>query len=413
MACCMSFNSYQRVIRFRRTLKLYLNEREHMMRFYYVCTVAAVSAAFASSARADGPPPLPSVQVTTDGALSQYSDVYSRDGDFSVLVGKQALFVFRDTGLNKPNEAGTQFIHNSLSAATDLKQVAPITLDKNYVDKIGGLKRFVPLTAYEQNFNEQHAENSEKTCKAGTDCGSYYEIWPGQPVYDSTTKLLYVPYGLVQQPKDHGIGDGFAVGKIGSNGWPDLTRPDQNLIPGGHFSSLMFPAGTVGFGPPDGFIQDGNYYAYSENGGLLAQVPVSKILDRTQWKFWAPDNTWSSNIADAVESIPETEGDGWTVFYDKYLSEWVDIYCAGSGLNTTLKYRVAYNLTGPWSEPGTLVTGLVGADNTSDYEGHAHPEFSPDNGQTEYVTITNDTSTSIYGPAQNQPLYKVVFSQPQ
>lgn len=384
------------------------------MRFYFMCTVATFSAVFASAARADDPPQLPSVQVTSDGKLGQSSDVYGRDGDFSVLVGKEALFVFRDTALTKPNEQGTQFIHNSISAATNLTQVTPITLDKDYLDKSGGLKRFIPLTAYEQKFNANHAGTA---CKAGTGCGEYYELWPGQPVYDSAAKLLYVPYAVVQQPGAHGQGDGFAVGKINASGWPELTRPDQNPTPGGHFPSLMFPAGTEGFGPTDGFIWNGDYYAYSEGGGLLAQVPVAQILDRTKWKFWAGNNTWSSDVADAVESIPESEGDGWTVFYDAYLSEWVDIYgvagYAGYG-SSALEYRVASSLTGPWSVAGTLAIVPAGAKDYSAYEGHAHPEFSPDNGKTEYVTITNDTAINGYGiPQQDEPLYKVVFSLPQ
>lgn len=384
------------------------------MRFYLICIVATFPTVFASSARADDPPLLPSVQVTANGALAQSSDIYGRDGDFSVLVDKEALFFFRDSALTKPNEQGTQFIHNSLSAASDLTQVTPITLDKNYVDKIGGLKRFIPLTVYEQNFNADH---SGTDCKAGTGCGEYYEIWPGQPVYDATAKMLYVPYAVVQQPGDHSQGDGFAVGKIGSKGWPDLTRPNQNPTSGGHFPSLMFPSGTEGFGPTDGLISDGYYYAFSEGGGLLAQVPVARILDRSQWNFWAANSTWSSNVADAVESIPGSEGDGWTVFYDEYLSEWVDIYgvtgYAGYG-PSTLEYRVASSLTGPWSEPGTLATVPAGAGDHSPYEGHAHPEFSPDNGQTEYVTITNDLYINGYGiPQQNEPLYKVVFSLPQ
>jgi hypothetical protein len=71
-------------------------------------------------------------------------------------------------------------------------------------------------------------------------------------------------------------------------------------------------------------------------------------------------------------------------------------------------YRVANNPWGPWSDGGLLFTGEPGWDGNFDYAAFAHPEFSTQGGQVQYVTYVHNTGFL----QQEIPLARVVFQKP-
>jgi hypothetical protein len=157
---------------------------------------------------------------------------------------------------------------------------------------------------------------------------------------------------------------------------------------------------------------NGYYYAYGGKGvfvtteELLARVPIADLLNKSAWTYYAGNGAWSSNVADAVDTFDGGSA-GSSVFYNKFLGGWMAIY-AGNFTNDVY-FRVARAPEGPWSAQVLLFTGINGYKGNADYAAHAHPEFSPDNGQTEYIDYVH--STGAFG--QNLPLVKVVFARAQ
>lgn len=376
--------------------------------------LAAVSTA--TVAKVQSAPPIPVVAqasiVSTGTGLPK--GVFNRDGDYSVGIdGKESLFMFRDTFMTGPNEAGRWVLHNSLSATASLNDASNgITLEMNYVDGAGAPTRFIPLTAAEQAYNNKYWPKSD------TNDWPYnrgISMWPGQPVYDSNTDILIVPFSELNfTPKGYtGLGSGFAVGTINKKGWPVLQRPVQSINPATPDNpgapTLIWGQGQRAYGTTDSLIYDGYFYAYGgspESGALIGRVPLAGLLDTTQWTYWNGTG-WDSAEADAVP-VMDGGNDGQSVFWDAYLNEWVEVFLDTGGY---LKYSVASALTGPWA-PSTKVPNipqpLLGVGGALDYEGHAHPEFSPDNGKTEYVTV--EELLGGFGPGKTaMPVIQIVF----
>lgn len=385
--------------------------------------LSVLAATFGVPALAQTAPPLPQVAVTAFAPIAQDSNVVGRDGNYSVGVGTQSYWAFRDTGLTGANASGTGFIHNSLAVASSLDAGKGIDLDKNLVDDTGLPKQFVPFTAAERAFNAAHKKTGTGTndCAAGTGCGDSYAIWPGAIAYDPASGTVIVPFSENEDgPDAQYVGTGFAIGTVGSKGWLRLVRPKQNPDAGAANPTLMWSSAEKYFGTNDAFVYDGYLYAYGTTdvgygypGQLLARVLVADITTKSDWQYYAGSGNWSASSADAVSTF--TGGlDGTTVFFDNYLGQWVATYMGM--YDGVLHFRVANLLVGPWSAEGTLTTALVGANGAFGTEGHAHPEFSPDGGQTEYLTyslLTGSTGGTYPIATYEQPLVKFVFTKPQ
>ncbi len=278
------------------------------------------------------------------------------------------------------------------------------------MDSSGALERFIPFTADEINYNTTH---NSSHCTAPTHCGASLALWPGPIVYDPATQQVVVPFGEIVRGGDisgfQGVGAGLAVGKIAHNGYMDLSRPIEN--PGSSTPTLLWSAGEQSF-TDESFILNGYYYAYGGKGvfvtteELLARVPVAELLQKSAWTYYAGNGVWSSNVADAVD-VFDGGAAGSSVFFDAYLNEWIAIY-AGN-FTDYIYYRAANAPEGPWSDQALLFTGITGYNNNADYAAHAHPEFSPANGQTEYVDYVHSAGAF----RQNLPLLKVVFGPAQ
>ena len=354
-------------------------------------------------------PPLPKlVSVTAMGTVTQNPVVQGRDGTYSVEINGLSYWAFNDTAMTKANASGANFIDNTLSWASSLNAANGITLNNDQLDSSDLPTRFVPFTAAEANY--QYTHNSAH-CTA-TPCGANLALWPGPIVYDPTLGKVVVPFiEIWRVPTKSGwtvVGGGLAVGTVNpSTGYFALTRPVQN--PGGEYTTLMWGPKDIIF-TDQAFLKGDTYYAYgSYSDGLatndvLARVPAAQILHKADWQYYAGNGTWSSNVADAV-TVFQGGAAGSSVYYNTYLGEWMTIY--SGNFSDNLYYRVAYTLEGPWSNQKLLYAGLTGYQNNPDYAGRVHPEFSPDGGQTEYVTYVHDTGFL----AQNLPLLQVVFGK--
>lgn len=138
-------------------------------------------AGLAATAQAQTAPPFPHVAVTRIEPIKQYSDIYGRDGDYSIGINVKSYWNFRATFLSNDNASGTNSIHNSLSATSSLSNATSgIDLsqaDENYLDSSGGPKRIVPLTSAENAFDRNHKiiAPASGTCNAEYLYGSFDE----------------------------------------------------------------------------------------------------------------------------------------------------------------------------------------------------------------------------------------------
>jgi len=375
-----------------------------------VLAIAALSAASATAARAQSAPPIPTAAVTSMPIVEQNPAVLERDGTYSVGINGYSYWAFNDTALTAANASGQNFFSNSLSWSTSLDASSGIYLNRDQVDGSGLPAQFIPFTAQEAQFNSEHLKVG-KTCQVKP-CGEGLALWPGPVVYNPANGQVIIPFGeIVRGGPISGypsVGSGIAIGTVTSTGFA-MTRPSEGAA--GKDPALLWAKGVQGF-TDQAFIYNGYYYAYGGKNvfvtteDLLARVPVAQVLNLSAWTYYAGNETWSTDVKQAVP-VFDGSASGSSVFFDQYLNEWLLIY--SQNFSNNMYYAVASAPEGPWSAQTLLTVGAAGYNNNADYAGRAHPEYSPDNGKTIYVTYVH--STGAFG--QNLPLVQVVFTPGQ
>ena len=367
----------------------------------FAMTVLAAAPAFA----ADSPPPLPQVQsVTALGLVMQNPVVNARDNAESALFRGKSIWTFGDTSMSVPGAHDTHWADNSMAWTTDLDASAGILLDHDLVDATGAPREFLPYTQAEARYNYTH----DKAHCSAKPCGAELALWAQQVVPDEARNRLLLFYVEIQrvngQPDWKTVGAGIAV--MTADG--KVTRPAQN--PGSPTPQLMWDKG------------DGGYIGGSVNvAGMLysykcvpdwvvmqcnvARVPLANVLDKSQWRYYAADGSWSANAADAV-TVFQGGAAGNSVFYNAYVGAYMAIYA--EPFTDNIRYRVAANPWGPWSDAGLLFVGEPAWSGGNDYAAFAHPEFATGNGQVQYVTYVHTTGFL----QQEIPLTQVVFGKP-
>jgi hypothetical protein len=365
----------------------------------------AAAPALAADDAGDAPPPLPLVQSATPlGLVLQNPVVNARDNAESALFRGKSIWTFGDTSMSVPGARNKFWDDNSLSWTTNLDASGGIALERDLVDSTGAPREFLPLTQAEAKYNYTH----DKAHCTARPCGAELALWAQQVVPDEARNRLLLFYVEIQrvdgQPDWKTVGAGIAVMTPGGK----VTRPVQN--PGSGMPQLLWDKGDGGYIGGSVVVADMLYsYKCVPDWVVMdcnvGRVPLANVLDKSQWRYYAADGSWSANEADAV---PVFQGGaaGNSVFYNAYLGEYVAIYA--QPFTDDVMYRVANNPWGPWSDAGLLFTGEPGWNGTNNYAAFAHPEFSTGNGQVQYVTYVRTTGFL----QQEIPLTRVVFERP-
>lgn len=358
--------------------------------------VPALALALAQAAlAAEAPPPIPPVvSVVEMGLVKQNKFVNCRDGTYSALVGKKAIWTFNDTCLSKGGDLGDQFIDNTLAWNTNLDASNGIWLNKDKHDSQGVPVRFVPFTANEIAFTAAHQPNE-------------IAIWPGQLVPDPARNRELIFFGAVYRGGDigfNGIGAGIAVA---DPTFTTVTRPIQSLDPDAREPSYMWAAKEQSY--TGGYVLVGDMlYCYGGQGvGLsthihVARVPLADALDKTKWTYWNGTEWSTVNKKQATVYVGGAAGD--TIFWDDYLGEYVTVY--QPYLSNDVYYRVSNHPEGPWSDAAFLFTAQQGTDPS--YAARVHTEYQENGGQVQYITYVKNTGFL----SQELPLVKVTFGKP-
>jgi Domain of unknown function (DUF4185) len=353
----------------------------------------------------ENPPAIPSVvSVTPLGTVQQNKVIYGRDGTFSALVNGVSFWTFGDTPMSVPGKLDNFWDDNSLSWTTNLDASHGINLNHDLLDDTGAPAEYLPYLSWEARYNYEHDKNH---CTENP-CGAEFAMWDGPVINDpARNRVLLYYYELYRGvPGMNGwdtVGAGIGVYTPGKG----ITRPIEN-------SNSKTP--TLMWGPKDqaynsgALVVDDILYSYGCASGFLvdncmvAKVALADALDITQWTYYAGNNSWSTNPADAV-IIFQGGAAANQVFYDAYLGLYMNIY--NPALNNDMYYMVSSTPWGPWSAPTLLFKGETPYKGSVNYTGQAHPEFAQGNGQTEYVTYAHPTGLL----REDLPLVQVMFGK--
>jgi len=273
-----------------------------------------------------GPPAIPTVvSVTQLGTIQQNKVIYGRDGTFSALIDGKSVWTFGDTPMSVPGVLDDFWDDNSLSWTTNLDASRGINLDHDLLDSTGAPAEFLPYLPWERKYNYEHDKNH---CTVRP-CGAEFAMWDGPVVNDAArNRVLFYYYELCRGvPGMKGwdtVGGGIAVYTPGKG----ITRPIEN--PGSKTPTLMWGPKDVQYNS-GALVVDDTVYSYGCVLGFLvhncqvARVPLAGILDTTQWTYYAGNNNWSTNPADAV-TIFQGGSAANQVFYDAYLGLYMNIY---------------------------------------------------------------------------------------
>ena len=327
------------------------------------------------AAEAPPPDPPPVVAVVEMGLVKQNAFVQCRDGTYSAMVGKKAIWTFNDTCLTSGGVLGDQFIDNTLAWNTKLDASQGITLNKDKKDADGVPVRFVPFTANEIAFTAARTRATRSRSGRATSCD------------DPARKRELIFFGAVyrgnrrrlQRRRRRHRGrrpDVHDRHPPGPEPRPERARAELHVVGRRAVVHRRLRA-----------RRRHAVRCYGGQGvGLVthvhvARVPLADALDKTKWTYW--DGTQWSAKNQKLATVYQGGAAGDTIFWDDYLGEFVTVYQPFQ--SNDVYYRVANHPEGPWSAAAYMFTAQQGTDPS--YAARVHTEYQEGGGQVEYVTL--------------------------
>ena len=340
-----------------------------------------------------GPQPgLTVVKASDLGPIATNPDILGRDGAYSALFQGYSVWLYGDTFLANPNAEGFGLISDSWSYTTDLNAEDGITGFQERLDSAGAPAMILTLTPEELAFNLAHNGNP---CQQQP-CGARWALWPASIVTDPSSNHALVFYMLVSaQPGSfnfQALGNSVALWQSfqGAPQRPTFSPP----IVAGH-PDLMFNENEPNFGTAS-LINGGTLYIYGcgtptngdDKGCRLAKVDPANAQNPSSWMFYAGNETWSSQLADAVSVF-----DGSSIVsvaWNSFLEQYVAVY--SPPFSQSVNMRTAPNPEGPWSKEVTAFAAMNPVSGNV-YDAHAHSEYDVNGGETIFVTYSRSTGT--------------------
>lgn len=328
------------------------------------------------------------VQATDVGVFGTNPKIIGRDGGYSGVFGGNVVWTYGDTFLVNPNAEGQTLISDSWAWTTDLDASSGITGFQERDDAAGAPTMILTLTADEQAFNAAHAGNP---CQQQP-CGARWALWPGAMVADPARNRALVFYQLVSaQPGNFNF---QAVGYSVATWQTFAGLPQRPVINAqAEHPDLLFAGNEPSFGSAALVVGD-TLYAYGCTSSdfavpcKLGRVALENVDERSAWTYYAGNETWSSELGDAVEVF--TGNSIASVSWNNYLQQYVAVY--NSPLSVNVKMRTAPNPEGPWSREVAAFTALSPVNGGSPVSNAmAHPEYNLNGGQTIFVSYSHAT----------------------
>ena len=209
------------------------------------------------------------------------------------------------------------------------------------------------------------------------------------------------------------------INNISSNAGIDITKHTC------HFFTQIYPVDGK-----DGYVYLLGEGGYRTMGIKLARVKKENFEDFDSYQYFTGLNAsnepqWSTGVSGLNALDSKTNSCGFIVgsaskddpnsgcgehscFYNEYLGKWIITYLQGNWVPSTngtgIKYRLADNIWGPYSDSKTVFfgyskAGLLAKDSNGGnvsaiYGGFILPQWVENNGQTMYTIISQYRSTS-------------------
>jgi hypothetical protein len=326
------------------------------------------------------------VQTREVGPLRFVPAIRGRDGGYSAAFGGASVWTFGDTVLETASEDGGRWRSSTWCATPDLDASDGLSGLDEPLDKAGAPGEFLPFTEEETAFNREHnrEELGEKRQR--------YALWPGPIVVDPATGGALVFYGKLLCGA--GAWDFTLVGHSLAR-WPrpDAARERPLVAPGSAEPTLLFSKDEILLGQ-GAFAEDGWVYAYGvQSRGLswpcvLARVRFADALEKGRWEYWAGEEGWSRDPANAREIMQAAPQ--MSVHRNAFLGGYVAFY--GLPLENGIAMRTAPRPEGPWSEARRVHEGLAPLEKDAwNYCGIGHAELQREGGRLEYLTYYRTT----------------------
>ncbi len=325
--------------------------------------------------------------VAEIGALEFPWVVADRDGGFSAQFKGRSVWVFGDTALRDCG-LGPAWRSSTWSAVEDTVASDGIGPFEDPMARDGCPGEFLPFTANEQAFNDEHFVDCGACAPdCPTDCGARFALWPGPIVVRPDTDealILYTKTSVRPGPWN------FEALGVGLARWAATSMPVERLTvdAGGDDPTLLFGADEPPF-VSAALAHDGYLYAYACQVDFLnapcklARVEYDHASKRSAWRFYAGGGGWTPILDEAVTVVDGNPS--MTVHWSDHLDAWVAIH---SGVvSADVMIHTAPKPEGPWTAGRLLFTGDPSdAEDSWNHGGVAHPEFQEDGGRVEYVT---------------------------
>lgn len=304
-----------------------------------------------------------------------------QDGGQSIDLGERTLFVFSDTLLtartrSRPDknvpavfrgDVGNQgvFLANcaGLAEGNTLREAAH-NVDY-YLDSMEFPREILPAGFHERVHD--------------------IRFWPEHGMYwDGFVYLYYIGIQTVDSTSIWGFRNlGAGVARL-----DPLTGECERLSFRGDWRLWRLERGDLHFGVQALRVDDFCYLFGSAREGLyshaiLARVPPPDLADRQAYAYLrSTEPEWSDSLEEACDLGP-CAGD-YSVSYNAHLGLYLMLYI--DPYDKLLTMRTAEQVWGPYSAPRTI-TAVPHAESTEMvYLGFEHPRFTPDEGQTVYVS---------------------------
>jgi serine/threonine protein kinase len=320
------------------------------------------------------------------GPLQFGSSVHGRLGGYSIRLANRSLWIFGTTSAELGCEAGRHQCTGTWSWTEDLGAEDGIGGFQHGTAEARVLAEALPLTEEESAYDTAHASEDcfEK-------CGSAYVLHPGAVAYDQVRDRALVFYhrGIDLDPPWAYTRQGTSIAI-----WTDPARkPARPLTADGRAD--LFSADEPQWG--SAAVVDGEeLYAYACEGRgesvpcLVARVPLSDVMDRTAWRFYAGADSWSRHWEAAKPVMSAAED--MTVHWNEHLGRYLAIHIVPHERSFAL--RTAERPQGPWSDERVYVVGVApppGKHWQHNETALGHPEFAREGGRIEYVTYHRPT----------------------
>ncbi len=325
------------------------------------------------------------------GGQQETAGILGQDGSNSVVVDGVVYWTFGDTVMSNGG-----LIPNSVAWSAD----------KNAADCIS----LVPKSANARAVSLLKSQDDEMT------------VWPAGMETTSPGKVHFFYASVV------GTGfDDWAVVGVGLASFDTKTLTAERAFNG----ELPWPEGLP---QPIRTIAEGGYVyvllgtAQREwsTDTILARVPLDEIESLGAYEYWQPASGaelghWVTGLWDpdraawqpalnqinALWSQPGLNN-GVEVSYNEYLDRWLAVY--SSGFMSSISFRSAKDLTGPWDGPETTLIDCQNYHSPLDdgflcYSGTQQDVYTQDGGRTIYISYSNGETYNVY-------LHEIRFASP-